>query len=125
MISEAVGLTSFPGAAATTGKDMRAFFQHVNINPTSLTFGSQHVGTTSPSQVVTVTNKQTSSLTGITIRTTGDFTQTNNCATTLAANASCAINVRFRPTAVGIRKGKVIVTDSAGTQSAGLTATGS
>ena len=42
MISEAVGLTSFPGAAATA-KDMRAFFKHVIINPTSLTFGSQLV----------------------------------------------------------------------------------
>ena len=125
MISEAVGLTSFPGAAATAGKDMRAFFQHVNINPTSLTFGSQHVGTTSPSQAVTLTNRQTSSLTGITVSTTGDFAQTNNCGTSLAANASCTINVTFRPTAVGIRNGKLTVTDSAGTQSASLTGTGS
>ncbi len=124
MISEAVGLTSFPGAAATA-KDMQAFFKHVIINPPSLTFGSQQVGTTSPSQAVTLTNRQTSSLTGITVSTTGNFAQTNNCGTSLAANASCTINVTFSPMAVGVRHGKLSVTDSAGTQSTSLTGTGS
>jgi|SRR5271169_117527 len=124
MISEAVGLTSFPGAAATA-KDMQAFFQHVKISPTSLTFGSQPVGTTSPPKAVTLTNKQTSALTGLTISTTGDFAQTNNCGTSLAANSSCTINVTFSPTALGTRNGNLTLNDSSGTQSASLTGTGS
>ena len=126
MISEAVGLTSFPGAAATA-KDMQAFFfQRVTLSPTSLTFGVQCRGTTSPSQAVTLTNRQTSSLTGITVSTTGffaKFAQTNNCGTSLAANSSCTINVTFSPTALGTRSGYLTVTDSAGTQSTSFTGT--
>ncbi len=123
MISEAVGLTTFPGAAATA-TDMTELFAQVTLNPTSLTFGSQGVGTTSASQAVTLTNNQGTSVTGINISASGDFGQTNNCGTTLAANSSCTINVTFTPSAVGTRTGTLTVNDSAGTQTSSLTGTG-
>src|SRR5664279_5332091 len=81
-IMEAVGLTSFPGAAATTA-DMHEFFTQVTLSPTSLTFANQLVGTTSSAQSVTLTNNQTSAVTGINVSTSGDFGQSNNCGTSL------------------------------------------
>ncbi len=96
----------------------------VTINPTSLTFASQVVGTSSTSQPVTLTNSGTSALTGISIAASGDFSQTDNCGTSLSANSSCTINVTFTPTAVGTRTGTLTVTDSAGTQTTSLSGTG-
>jgi acid phosphatase len=122
-ISEAVGLTTFPGAAATAS-DMHDLFKQVILSPTSLTFGSQSVGTTSTSQPVTLTNNQSSAVTSLSISASGDFSQTNNCGTTLAGNSSCTINVTFTPTAVGTRTGTLTVSDSAGTQTASLSGTG-
>ncbi len=122
-IMEAVGLTSFPGAAATT-VDMHEFFKQVTLSPASLTFSSQLVGTTSAAQTVTLTNNQSSAVTGIGISASGDFGQSNNCGSSLAANSSCAISVRFSPTAIGTRTGTLTVTDSAGTQTSTLSGTG-
>ena len=122
-IMEAVGLTSFPGAAATAS-DMHDLFNQVVLSPTSLTFGSQTVGTTSSPQSVTLTNKQSSAVTGISISASGDFGQTNNCGTSVAANSSCTIDVTFSPTSSGTRTGTLTVTDSAGTQTVSLTGTG-
>ncbi|HEY4934711.1 MAG TPA: choice-of-anchor D domain-containing protein [Terriglobales bacterium] len=96
----------------------------VILTPTSLAFGNQLVGTSSTSQAVTLTNNQTSSLTGIAVSTTGDFAQTNNCGTSLAVNSSCTINVTFHPTVAGARTGTVTVNDSAGTQTSNLSGTG-
>jgi acid phosphatase len=123
-IMEAAGLTSFPGNAATAS-DMHDLFLQVTLNPASLTFGSQLVGTTSSPQAVTLTNNQTTSVTSINIGASGDFAQTNNCGTSLAANSSCTINVTFTPSATGTRSGTLTVTDSAGTQTTTLTGTGS
>ncbi|MGA9565315.1 MAG: choice-of-anchor D domain-containing protein [Candidatus Korobacteraceae bacterium] len=96
----------------------------VAISPTSLTFASQILNTTSSSQAVTLTNNGTSTVTGISIGTTGDFAQTSNCGTSLAGTSSCTINVTFTPTAVGTRTGALTVTDSAGTQTTSLSGTG-
>jgi hypothetical protein len=96
----------------------------VTISPTSLTFASQTVGTSSASQPVTLTNSGTSAVTGISVGASGDFSETNNCGTSLSANSSCTINVTFTPTAVGTRTGTLTVTDSAGTQTTSLSGTG-
>jgi hypothetical protein len=42
-----------------------------------------------------------------------DFSQTNNCGSSLQAGKSCTIEVTFTPTAVGSRLGHVAVRDSA------------
>ncbi len=87
----------------------------VSLSPSSITFGSQVVGSTSSAQAVTLTNNGTSGLTGITVTTVGDFSQTNNCSTA-SAGASCTINVKFAPTSSGARSGSVLISDNAGTQ---------
>ncbi len=104
------------GLAATT----------VSLSPSSLSFGSQSVGTTSAPQPVTLTNTGTGTLNVANIATTGDFAQTNNCGTSMTAGASCTINVTFIPTASGTRTGTLSVTDNADAspQTVSLTGTG-
>ncbi len=104
------------GLAATT----------VSLSPSSLSFGSQAVGTTSAPQPVTLTNTGTGTLNVVDIATTGDFAQTNNCGTSMTAGASCTINVSFTPAASGTRTGTLSVTDNADAspQTVSLTGTG-
>jgi hypothetical protein len=52
----------------------------VSLSASSLSFGAQTVSTTSPPQAITLTNTGTGALTPLTITTSGDFAQTNNCA---------------------------------------------
>ncbi len=95
------------------------------LSPTSLVFGAQSVGTASTPQTILVSSVGGTAVTLTSIVPTGDFTETNNCPTTLAANGgSCTIAVTFMPTASGTRPGSIVVTDSAGTQTATLTGIG-
>ncbi len=86
---------------------------NVSLSDTNLTFGSQDLGTTSPSQTVTLTNTGSAPLEITRSGTTGDFSQINNCPSTLAVGANCSIVVAFIPTAPGNRYGSVTVTDNA------------
>jgi hypothetical protein len=97
-----------------------------SLNPTSLTFGNQNVGTTSAAQNITLSNSGTASLSITSIATSGDFAQTNTCGTSLAAGTNCSISVTFTPTAAGTRTGTLTVTDNApgSPQTASLTGTG-
>jgi hypothetical protein len=84
-----------------------------SFSPTSLTFPSQSVGSTSVSQSITLTNSGTGQLTVTGIQTAGDFAQTNNCGTVAANGGTCLMVVTFTPTATGSRTGTLVVTDSA------------
>jgi hypothetical protein len=86
-------------------------------------FGSQNVGTTSASQTFMLTNTGQGAM-SVSVGTTGDFSETDNCGTSLAYGASCDINVAFSPTASGTRVGALTVTSNAGTYSSGLSGTG-
>jgi Astacin (Peptidase family M12A)/Abnormal spindle-like microcephaly-assoc'd, ASPM-SPD-2-Hydin len=98
----------------------------ITLTPSSLTFSSQTVGTTSPSQTVTVKNTGTASTTLSIGAATGDFAQTNNCTSTLAAGGSCTLTVTFTPTTTGTRTGAISITDQAtnSPQSVSLSGTG-
>ena len=89
----------------------------VSLSPTSVSFGNQQVGIASTAQVVTLTNTGNASLsiTGIKIASTNtaDFSETNTCPSSLAANASCTISVIFKPTKTGNRSSTVKLTDNA------------
>ena len=86
------------------------------LSPTSLYFAPVLVGTTSPAQIVTLTNVGMTTLTVTGIAITGtdaaDFARTHNCAT-LAAGASCSISVTFKPKAPGLRNAALTVNDNA------------
>jgi Abnormal spindle-like microcephaly-assoc'd, ASPM-SPD-2-Hydin/Cep192 domain 4 len=91
----------------------------VVLNPANLSFGTVKVGTTSAAKTIVMTNnlKNTLSITSITL--TGvhplDYAETNNCGTSLASKATCAISVTFTPKATGVRPASLSVADSANT----------
>ncbi|MFC4033473.1 discoidin domain-containing protein [Streptomyces polygonati] len=85
----------------------------LTANPSALTFGSQAVSTSSATQAVTVTNTGTAAASVSSVATSGDFSQTNTCGTSIAANASCTVNVRFTPTASGARTGSLTISGNA------------
>ena len=92
----------------------------------NLSFGTINVGASSTAQNIQLSNPGNATLNIASIATSTNFTQTNNCASTLAANASCNISVTFAPTATGNLQGYVMVTDNAGNspQKASLAGTG-
>jgi hypothetical protein len=102
----------------------------VSLTPSSLTFASQDAGTSSPPQAVTLKNTGGASLSISSIAPTGhdadDFTETNNCGSSVAAGASCVINVVFSPASKGTLTASIKITDNAtpATQTVSLTATG-
>jgi predicted dienelactone hydrolase len=84
-----------------------------NLSRTSLTFGTQLVGTSSSPQSVTLTNYGTAPLMITSIVASGDFSQTDTCDSSVAAGASCTISVTFNPTKIGSRTGTLSITDNA------------
>jgi hypothetical protein len=84
----------------------------LSANPGSLSFATQALNTTSAAQAVTVTNTGTATATVSAVSVTGDFSQTNSCAS-LAAGTACTVNVSFRPTASGTRTGTLTMTSNA------------
>jgi sugar lactone lactonase YvrE len=84
----------------------------------TLTFGVQAVGTTSPAQSVSLTNTGNDTLTIVSVTATGPFaavTDAGNCivGTTLAAGASCTLGVTFTPTSIASASGTFTVADNA------------
>ena len=98
----------------------------MTFSPTSLTFPTQVVFTTSPAQQVTLTNSGAGVLKISHITVAGPFSQTNNCPSSLEPGANCTISVKFRPANKGVFHGAVSVTDNApgSPQKVPLTGTG-
>jgi hypothetical protein len=108
------------GTAATAGT--------ISISPTSLTFGSQAVGTTSATQTVTVNNTGNTAVTFTSIVTSGDFAGATlaQCPSIAFDAAPCTFQISFKPTATGTRTGAITFTDNAtgSPQTVTLTGTG-
>lgn len=101
------------------------------LGATSLTFTPQQVGEASPSRTVFLTNYRASTLAISGIRTSGPFSQTNNCRGSVAGlgpdgPSDCIITVTFTPGAAGANSGTLTVTDSdpSSPQIASLSGTG-
>jgi len=86
---------------------------NVTLSPLSLNFATQLMGTTSPAQVIRLSNYGTQSLNIMDISINAAFKETNTCAKSLAAGASCAIDVTFTPEAIGSFNGTLSITDNA------------
>ncbi len=85
----------------------------LSVTPASLTFASQALNTTSNAQTVTVTNTGAATATVSSITATGDFAQSNNCGSSIAAGASCTASVTFTPTASGTAAGNLTINGNA------------
>jgi hypothetical protein len=106
-----------PQTVALTGTGTAAALT-VTVSPTTLTFASTTVGSTTAAQVVTVKNTSASAVTLGTIGFTGtnasSFLQSaTTCTTSLAASASCTISVEFKPAAAGSLTASLSIADNA------------
>jgi sugar lactone lactonase YvrE len=97
----------------------------ISITPTSLSFQSQAAGTTSNAKTITVLSNGTGPLQISSVAATAPFSETDNCTGSIAPGASCTIQVKFAPAAVGSFTGSITVTDNAGTQTVALSGNGS
>jgi Bacterial Ig-like domain (group 2)/Abnormal spindle-like microcephaly-assoc'd, ASPM-SPD-2-Hydin len=84
-----------------------------SLSPATRSYASTKVGSTTASKSFTLTNNQSGAL-AVSISTTGDFVQTNNCGSQLAGGDDCTIQVSFKPTANGARTGTVVATVGSG-----------
>ena len=100
----------------------------VSLGATTIAFGNQAVGTTSSAQPVTLTNTGSAPLSITSIALTGpnpyQFGQTNTCASSLSASASCTISVTFAPTTAFSPSASLTVTDNASGSPHSVTLTG-
>jgi sugar lactone lactonase YvrE len=124
------GATGSPQTVALSGTGTAAGpgVPAITLSPTSLTFASQSIGSTSAAQSVKLTNSGPGTLTITSISASGDFAKTDTCAgTSVAAGANCSISVTFTPTASGNRTGTLTIADNASgsPQTVSLTGTGS
>jgi hypothetical protein len=107
--------------------DGRGLGPAVTLTPSSLSFPSVAVGSSSTAQAVTLANSGNATLSISGIQIAGDYGQTNNCPASLSDRSSCAVNVTFAPTASGARSGTVTINDGApdSPQVVGLSGAGS
>ena len=90
----------------------------VTLTPTSLTFASTLVGSTTAAQVVTIKNTGTAALTLTSETITGTnassfIKSATTCGASLAAAASCTVSVEFKPAAAGSLSASLSIADNA------------
>ena len=110
------GLTNYTGYLSS-GAGVVPTIAPTSVSPSSLTFIPQSQGTTSGPMLAVITNNDSISHTIYSITTTGtnasDFTSTNTCPASLTSGAGCTITVTFRPSDVGTRTAKVVISEDA------------
>jgi len=89
---------------------------NVFANPTSAPFGSVNVGSTSATQVITVSNTGAGNATGLSYANTNaaEFLVTKTCGASLAAGATCTITLSYRPSAPGADAATYTITGAGG-----------
>ena len=103
-----LSIPSVTGGATTVGLTGRGIIIGVlSITPLSLTFPATVQQGSSAPQTVTVSNTGNATATITALSISGDFSETNNCGSSLAPGATCQINVTFRPTATGTFEGYI------------------
>jgi len=99
----------------------------LTFSASSLNFGLIQIGSSSAPQSVTVTNVGSHAVSFTSIASSGNYTQSNTCGTSLTAGTSCTITITFTPTAQGTRTGAVTLKDNcpgSASQTIALTGTG-
>lgn len=114
-----VGLAAMLLSLTATGRRAaaQASGPEVSLSPSSLVFPSTPLNTGSAAQTVTLMNTGSAALGISSIAITGgnakDFSETNNCNSSVAAGASCGITVTFKPLLFGTRTSTLAITDNA------------
>jgi hypothetical protein len=86
---------------------------NATLSMTSLAFGDESVGVTSPAQNITLSNSGTATLSIASIAVAADFEETNTCGSTLVPGAKCTLSVTFSPTTTGSLNGTISIADNA------------
>lgn len=89
------------GGTIDIGADEYAKKTILDLSSYLLDYGEQAVGTSSPPQIVTLTNRGSKPVAFNLIATASSFAQTNTCGSSLSAGASCQISVTFVPVGGG------------------------
>jgi Right handed beta helix region len=82
------------------------------VSASELSFPNQRVGTISSAQAVTFW-AGSSGVKNLTIQVSGNFSQTNNCGSSLPAFAACQIQIIFAPSITGTLHGILSISDTA------------
>jgi hypothetical protein len=86
----------------------------LDFSPSSpLSFPSQLIGTSSNPKKVQLTNTGASAITIGSVKASEDFRVTSTCGSSLAAGASCDLDVIFEPASAGKHVGLVTILDNA------------
>jgi 6-phosphogluconolactonase (cycloisomerase 2 family) len=109
-ITVADAATTSPQEVALTGTGAPA----LSLSPPSLAF-TGNVGITSAPQTATLTNNTASAVTISSVAVSGDYTQSNTCSGSVAANSNCTFSVAFSPLVNGTIDGAVSIATSAST----------
>ncbi len=120
---------TYAGTAASTNAFVTKLgagdFPAVAFTPQSVNFGNQTLNVVSNPQTVTLINAGSAPLDISAIAASGDFAETNNCATTVpAGSATCTINITYTPTVIGPSTEQVAITDNAAGSPHIITVTG-
>jgi Abnormal spindle-like microcephaly-assoc'd, ASPM-SPD-2-Hydin/Beta-propeller repeat len=101
------------GASAAVAFTIAAAPGQLSVSPGTIAFGNQSVGVPSPAQTVTLTNTGGQPISVASLAASSQFSETNNCGTTLSPAASCKVSVIFTPAASGSQTGTLTLTDDA------------
>jgi len=104
----------------------------LTVSPLTLTFGPQLVGTPTAAQMVTLTNSTNAAIAftsavvsgGVPAAASTDFTSTNTCGTSIAANGSCTVSVIFKPSVAAAETANLVLTDADSTSPQTVTLSG-
>lgn len=84
-------------------------YQNLAVSPGRLRFQDQLVDKATTPLTLVVTNYSDATLSGITVSSTGDFSETHSKCEKVAPGASCAISVVFLPKAQGATAGSLTI----------------
>jgi hypothetical protein len=127
---------NYPGAAAIsdnvpsspqsiTLSGMSSGTPQASLSSNNLSFGTVLEGAKSAPQPVTLSNTGNAPLIVSSIAGVGvDYTQTNNCGSSVAAGANCTINVSYAPSSSGANQTRIDITDNAANSPQSITLTG-
>ena len=96
----------------------------LQINPGSIAFADQKIGTTSSAQSVTLANTGNTDVTIEAPVVGGPFAASTTCGSVLAAASSCSYSVTYTASSMGAETGALQVPSSAGPQSVALSGYG-
>ena len=98
---------------------------NLTISPSSLSFGTEPVSSSSPAQSILVSNNGTGSITVSSVGVSGPFAVTGGASpVTLNAGQSLTLNTTFAPDTAGAASGSVTINSTAGNSPATVTLAG-